>query len=211
MTPELIQIQVDSIKLEGILNISNNVKGVVIFAHGSGSSRHSKRNKFVANVLNEANIGTLLFDLLTFQEDNDFENRFNIDLLSFRLIAVTEWVLKEHLKNNFKIGYFGASTGAAAAIQAASALGNKISVIVSRGGRPDLAKDFIEKVKAPILLIVGGNDDVVLELNKEVFNLIKQEKELKIIKGANHLFEEAGALEEVAELAKNWFEKYFLV
>ena len=198
-----VKIEIDSIALKGILNLPKNAKSVVIFAHGSGSSRFSPRNNFVARILQKAGLGTLLFDLLTEEEDSVYETRFNIGLLAERLVAATKWFMKEH--KTFKIGYFGASTGAAAALQAAAEI--RINAIVSRGGRPDLAKN-LDKVKAPTLLIVGGYDDVVIELNKKAHEKIKAKKKLVIVPEATHLFEEPGKLEEVSRLAKEWLVKY---
>ena len=198
-----VKIEIDSIALKGILNLPKNAKSVVIFAHGSGSSRFSPRNNFVARILQKAGLGTLLFDLLTEEEDSVYETRFNIGLLAERLVAATKWFMEEH--KTFKIGYFGASTGAAAALQAAAEI--RINAIVSRGGRPDLAKN-LDKVKAPTLLIVGGYDDVVIELNKKAHEKIKAKKKLVIVPEATHLFEEPGKLEEVSRLAKEWFVKY---
>ncbi|MEM3561194.1 MAG: alpha/beta family hydrolase [Nitrososphaerota archaeon] len=204
---EEVKIQIDSINLDGILGIPENTKGIVIFAHGSGSSRFSPRNNFVARELRKAGLATLLFDLLTEEEDLIYENRFNIDLLANRLIAVTEWVKSNNETRNLKIGYFGASTGAAAALQASTKI-EDIKAIVSRGGRPDLVLDHLPKVKAATLLIVGELDEYVIELNKIAYEKLKVEKELKIILGASHLFEEPGKLEEVSQLAKEWFLKY---
>ena len=198
-----VKIEIDSIALKGILNLPKNAKSVVIFAHGSGSSRFSPRNNFVARILQKAGLGTLLFDLLTEEEDSVYKTRFNIGLLAERLVAATKWFMEEH--KTFKIGYFGASTGAAAALQAAAEI--RINAIVSRGGRPDLAKN-LDKVKAPTLLIVGGYDDVVIELNKKAHEKIKAKKKLVIVPEATHLFEEPGKLEEVSRLAKEWFVKY---
>lgn len=198
-----VKIEIDSIELDGILNLPKKSKGVVIFAHGSGSSRFSPRNNFVAGVLQKAGLGTLLFDLLTEEEDAIYENRFNIDLIAKRLVAATKWFVREH--KNFKIGYFGASTGAAAALQSSAEI--RADAIVSRGGRPDLAKN-LDKVKAPTLLVVGGYDDVVIELNKKAYEKIKAEKNLVIVPEATHLFEEPGKLEEVARLAKEWFVRH---
>ena len=198
-----VKIEIDSISLKGILDLPKNAKSVVIFAHGSGSSRFSPRNNFVARILQKAGLGTLLFDLLTEEEDSVYETRFNIGLLAERLVAATKWFMKEH--KTFKIGYFGASTGAAAALQAAAEI--RINAIVSRGGRPDLAKN-LDKVKAPTLLIVGGYDDVVIELNKKAHEKIKAKKKLVIVPEATHLFEEPGKLEEVSRLAKEWLVKY---
>ena len=198
-----VKIEIDSISLKGILDLPKNAKSVVIFAHGSGSSRFSPRNNFVARILQKAGLGTLLFDLLTEEEDSVYKTRFNIGLLAERLVAATKWFMEEH--KTFKIGYFGASTGAAAALQAAAEI--RINAIVSRGGRPDLAKN-LDKVKAPTLLIVGGYDDVVIELNKKAHEKIKAKKKLVIVPEATHLFEEPGKLEEVSRLAKEWFVKY---
>ncbi|HEY5576010.1 MAG TPA: dienelactone hydrolase family protein, partial [Clostridiaceae bacterium] len=184
-------------------------EGIVLFAHGSGSSRHSPRNNYVASVLREHGLATLLLDLLTPEEDLDYEMRFNIDLLAKRLLAATEWLNQHEETRGLKIGYFGASTGAAAAIQTASAMGNKISAVVSRGGRPDLALPYLDSIKAPTLLIVGGHDDVVIGLNEKAYREITAVKQLEIVPGATHLFEEPGTLETVAEMAAGWFVKHF--
>ncbi|MFQ5834876.1 MAG: dienelactone hydrolase family protein [bacterium] len=202
---EFIYIPADSVMLEGVLSIPQGAQGIVIFAHGSGSSRLSPRNNFVAQVLRNAGLGTLLFDLLTKEEDAIYENRFNIALLAQRLKAATQWLTTQKQAKNISIGYFGASTGVAAALEAAADLGVSIGAVVSRGGRPDLAEQALARVQAPTLLVVGGNDDVVLQLNREALRFIKAKKELCIIPGATHLFEEPGALEEVARLASNWF------
>lgn len=202
-----IRIPADSVTLEGLLNAPEKAPGVVIFAHGSGSSRLSPRNNFVAQVLRDAGLGTLLFDLLTEKEDFSSEARFNITLLTQRLKTSTQWFRRQTKHEKFKLGYFGSSTGAAAALQA-SVLGPPVYAIVSRGGRPDLAGDSLMKVQAPTLLIVGGEDKAVIKLNQEAFQKIKAEKDLKIIPGATHLFEEPGALDEVARLAAAWFKKY---
>ena len=211
LNKQLLHIPTNGAMLEGILTIPKADHNIVIFAHGSGSSRHSKRNNFVAEVLNKSLIGTLLFDLLTPEEDLSYENRFDIELLTKRLKSATEWLI-EYLKpkKDIKVGYFGASTGAAAAIEAACVLGTSISVIVSRGGRVDLAKDVLAYIKAPTLLIIGEYDDVVLDWNKEAYELINGKKKLSVIPKATHLFEEPGALEEVAKLACDWF-KLFLI
>ena len=200
-----VKIPVDSVYLEGILNIPKKSIGIVIFAHGSGSGRLSPRNNYVAEILREAELGTLLFDLLTEGEDQIYQNRFDIDLLAERLKLVTEWVADSV---NLKIGYFGASTGSAAAIKAAVEVNGTISAFVSRGGRVDLAAAEISNLKVPALLIVGGNDPEVLELNETAFDKIEADKKLEIISGASHLFEEKGSLEEAARLAKEWFLKY---
>ena len=203
MKEKPIKISMGKVEVEGILSLSKNSKGIVIFAHGSGSSRLSPRNNYVARVLQKSGLGTLLFDLLTEKEDEVYETRFNIKLLAERLVAATKWFVKEH--KNIKIGYFGASTGAAAALEAAVEM--DVDAVVSRGGRPDMAKG-LERVKAPTLLIVGGYDDVVIELNRKAYKELKAEKKLEIVPEATHLFEEPGKLEEVARLAKEWFVKY---
>jgi dienelactone hydrolase len=205
---EMVLIPINSISLEGNLFIPQKVKGIVIFAHGSGSSRLSPRNAFVAKEIQKAGLGTLLFDLLTKEEDQIYENRFDIPLLAERLKAVTNWLLDQAQAKNCKLGYFGASTGAAAALIAAADLGKEIKAVVSRGGRPDLALDILPKVIAPTLLIVGGYDDVVIELNQRAFEQLKTIKKLEIVPGATHLFEEPGTLEQVADLAAKWFKKY---
>ncbi len=194
------------VKLSGELHVPKNANGIVLFAHGSGSSRFSPRNTYVARVLQQQNIGTLLFDLLTPEEDQDYAARFDISLLARRLIAATNWVKKE----NLQLGYFGASTGAAAALLAAATEDNEISAIVSRGGRPDLAGEMaLSRVKSPTLLIVGSLDDVVIELNREAYALMNCEKHLILISGATHLFEEPGTLEQAAKNAAGWFAKHF--
>jgi len=205
-----VHIPSDSVFLDGDLSIPRRARAVVIFAHGSGSSRLSPRNKFVAEVLHDSGLATLLFDLLTEEEDSVYENRFNIALLTDRLKLATRWFKDQPQTKEFGVGYFGASTGAAAALWAAADIGPEIGAVVSRGGRPDLAKKYLEHVKSPTLLIVGGYDDVVIKLNEQAYKLIKAEKELKIIPGASHLFEEPGKLEEVARLAAGWFREHFL-
>ena len=183
--------------------------GLVLFAHGSGSSRHSPRNNYVARVLHDKGIGTLLLDLLTVAEDLDYQTRFDIALLTHRLLVSTRWVKLHESTRRLPIGYFGASTGAAAALQAAAALGEDIRAVVSRGGRPDLAGSHdLAKVSAPTLLLVGGRDEEVLELNREAYARLPCTKELSIIPGATHLFEEAGTLEEVTRQASEWFGLY---
>jgi dienelactone hydrolase len=204
----LVHVPVGSVTLEGDLAIPGGATAIVIFAHGSGSSRHSRRNKYVAEVLVEAGIATLLFDLLTRKEDEVYETRFDIGLLTRRLKVVSEWVLKQPQSADLRTGFFGSSTGAAAALWAAADLGLTIGAVVSRGGRPDLAEEYLGHVLSPTLLIVGGRDDVVVELNRHAYKLIKAEKELKIVPGATHLFEEPGALEEVARLAADWFRRH---
>lgn len=207
---QLVHIPADSVILEGVLDVPHDAQALIIFAHGSGSSRHSKRNKYVAQVLRESGLGTLLFDLLTRDEDVIYENRFDIPMLANRLTAATRWIKKQQQTKDLKIGYFGASTGAAAALIAASEPGSEVGAIVSRGGRPDLAEQTLKHVKAPTLLLVGGNDYIVIQLNQQAYNVIKAEKELRIIPGASHLFEEPGALEEVARLAAEWFRQHLL-
>ena len=195
--------------LEGLLVLPHGAHGIVLFAHGSGSSRFSPRNNYVAKVLNDAGIATLLIDLLTREEDLDYDLRFDIMLLAERLQEATGWLQQDERTKGLKIGYFGASTGAAAALKAAARLGKTIQAVVSRGGRPDLASNFeLGKVSSPTLLIVGGNDDVVIDLNRRAFASLACEKEMKIIPGATHLFEEPGKLEQVAIDARNWFTRY---
>ncbi len=194
--------------LKGILALPRSAMGIVLFAHGSGSSRFSPRNNFVARVLQEGGIATLLMDLLAEEEAQDRTRVFDIDLLTERLLEATTWVRRQRELRGLPIGYFGASTGAAAALKAAGKEGGRIVAVVSRGGRPDLAADVLPKVKTPTLLIVGGDDEPVVELNREAYNLLPGEKELMIVPGATHLFEEPGALEEVAQLARNWFQRH---
>ena len=204
-----VKIPAGPIELSGELVLPSFVPGVVLFAHGSGSSRFSPRNTFVANVLQQQGIGTLLFDLLTRAEDQDYAMRFDIDLLTRRLLAATAWLQANPETKALRIGYFGASTGAAAALQAAAEMGNEIAAVVSRGGRPDLAGEVaLSQVIAPTLLIVGSEDYGVIELNEQAFALMKCEKELMLVPGATHLFEEPGALEQAAQLAAKWFLKY---
>jgi putative phosphoribosyl transferase len=202
-----VKIDVGKVILEGELVIPVNAAGIVIFSHGSGSSRFSSRNKSVAEFLQHNRIGTLLFDLLTPAEDRQYENRFDIELLTKRLINTTQWLEKFPHAGECRIGYFGASTGAASALKAAAYLPN-IGAVVSRGGRPDLAGESLPKVGAPTLLIVGSLDYDVLQLNRKAYDQLACEKELVIVDGATHLFEESGTLEQVAELAMHWFEKH---
>lgn len=205
---ESILINLPDANLEGELAWPVNRRGLVIFAHGSGSSRLSPRNLMVAQVLHSKGIGTLLFDLLTQEEDRYVESRFDINLLSERLIQATGWLERQAEPNSFDLGYFGASTGAAAAIKAAVKLDLKIKAVVSRGGRPDLAGEALPRLTTPIRLIVGGNDEIVIGLNETALQQIPGPKELSIIPGATHLFEEPGTLEEAANLALEWFERY---
>lgn len=200
-----VVIPSDSVRLEGDLSIPEGAPGIVLFAHGSGSSRLSPRNQFVAEMLQNAGIGTLLFDLLTEEEAEDRENVFDIDFLAHRLADATRWLRAKH--GGEALGYFGASTGAAAALIAA-ALDPAICAVVSRGGRPDLALRHLGKVEAPTLLIVGGDDYGVIELNEKAYRVLRCEKSLKIVPGATHLFEEPGTLEQVAQLASEWFLRH---
>ena len=202
-----VSIPVSKVTVQGELIIPLKAKAIIIFSHGSGSSRFSKRNQMVAKYLHEKNFGTLLFDLLTEQEDQHYHNRFNIDLLTKRLTVATEWLEKLPAAQDCSIGYFGASTGAASALKAAAAL-PQINAVVSRGGRPDLAMDVLKNVEAPTLLIVGSLDYDVLQLNKEAYIQLECEKKLEVVEGATHLFEESGKMEIVSELATHWFEKY---
>ena len=199
-----INLELSDVSLLANLNQPAEAEALVIFAHGSGSSRLSPRNRFVADVLNERKISTLLVDLLTPSEDEVYETRFNIELLTDRLVRVTEKALEQITFDNLPIGFFGASTGAAAALDAAAFLGSTIKAVVSRGGRPDLAKN-LKKVQAPTLLIVGSNDTQVINLNEQAFTQLSGEKRIEIIEGATHLFEEPGTLNEVAHLASDWF------
>lgn len=202
---EEVQVVAGAAIVAGHLRIPERPVGIVVFAHGSGSSRHSPRNRYVADVLNEAGLATLMFDLLTGEEERERANVFDIGLLAQRLIDVTEWLTGQPDIAPLPVGYFGASTGAAAALAAAADPGIKVAAVVSRGGRPDLAGDKLQDVRAPTLLLVGGRDDVVLELNRQAQNRIPAECELSVIPGATHLFEEPGALERVAHEARNWF------
>ena len=212
-----IQIPVGSVSLSGDLTVPDRTQGAVLFAHGSGSSRHSPRNRYVAKILQEADLGTLLFDLLTEPEESIDEQtrhlRFDIGLLADRLVGATDWLLKgfdvSYGDDIPSIGYFGASTGAAAALVAAARRADTVRAVVSRGGRPDLAGEYLDQVRAPTLLLVGGNDEPVIGLNQEAYDKLKllkeDEKRLTIIPGATHLFEEPGKLEQVAQLASDWF------
>ena len=204
-----ISITDDTARLEGELIIPPGAQGIVVFAHGSGSSRFSPRNNYVAKVVRDRGLGTLLFDLLTRQEDQNYTTRFEISLLTQRLLAATAWLGAETKTSKLKIGYFGASTGAAAALQAAAKFGRKIAAVVSRGGRPDLAGvSALEKVMSPTLLLVGGSDYGVIELNQQAYSRLQCEKQLVLIPEATHLFEEPGTLEQVANQAADWFAHY---
>ena len=204
-----VQIQAGREILFGNLNIRNNATGLVLFVHGSGSSRNSPRNRFVAHTLNLAGLATLLFDLLTAEEEaidmHTREHRFNIGLLSERLVHATRWAREQEETRDLRIGYFGSSTGGGAALVAATEIPQLIDAVVSRGGRPDLAGDALPNVHAPTLLIVGGRDDIVIELNEMARDRMRCEVKLEIIPGATHLFEEPGALDKVAKLASDWF------
>ena len=201
-----VHIPVDGVTLEGALAVPAKATGLVLFVHGSGSSRFSPRNNFVARELRNAGLGTLLIDLLTRVEDQDYERRFDIPLLTQRVLRVTAWLRAQPETKHLALGYFGASTGAAAALQAAADPANKVSTVVSRGGRPDLAgAKALGQVRCPALLIVGGHDDVVIELNQQAHARLVCPKELVIVPGATHLFEEPGTLEQVATLAADWF------
>ena len=205
---EDVSISIAGIELTGNLSLPQNTRGMVVFAHGSGSSRHSPRNQFVARALQETGLGTLLFDLLTEEEEKDNAKKFEISLLTDRLVGVTQWLQNNPQTANLNIGYFGASTGAAAALEAAAVLGVSINAVVSRGGRPDLAAHALPLIKAPTLLLVGGFDYEIITLNEQAFSLLTCEKELKIVEDATHLFDEPGKLEEVAVHADNWFHEH---
>jgi dienelactone hydrolase len=207
-----VRIELDGVTLEGELTIPATAGGIVLFAHGSGSSRHSPRNQFVARAIQDAGMGTLLFDLLTRAEETADEEdghlRFNIELLATRLIAATRWLANRADVQHLGVGYFGSSTGGAAALVAAAELGTAIDAVVSRGGRPDLAGAALPRVTAPTLLIVGGRDELVLELNQEASEQLRCVKELVIVPRATHLFEEPGALKRVATVAAAWFRQH---
>jgi putative phosphoribosyl transferase len=204
-----IYIQAGKAALGGNLSIPEGAAALVLFAHGSGSSRHSPRNQFVAGTLNKAGLATLLFDLLTPDEEEidarTAELRFNISLLAERLVHATRWARQEKQTRDLRIGYFGSSTGGGAALVAAAEDPQDVGAVVSRGGRPDLAGDALPEVQTPTLLIVGGNDDIVIELNEQARDQMRCEVKLEIVPGATHLFEEPGALEQVADLASHWF------
>ena len=213
-SPEKNEVTIPSggAAVKGNLEVPEGAKGIVVFAHGSGSSRFSSRNIYVAGLMNKKGIATLLIDLLTAEEESVDEYtgqyRFDVEMLAERLVDSTQWLKKNPATKNLAIGYFGASTGAAAALIAAAKLPDEIKAVVSRGGRPDLAGKHLSKVKAPTLLIVGGDDTEVIELNKQALKLILVEKKLEVVPGATHLFEEPGKLLEAAKLAIDWFEKH---
>ncbi|RKS90373.1 dienelactone hydrolase [Flavobacterium limicola] len=203
-----LDIPLSSVTLKGDLVIPENATGIVVFSHGSGSSRFSSRNRMVAELVQKQNIATFLFDLLTEEEDRVYESRFNIDLLANRLIETTQWLMENEDTKRLTIGYFGASTGAASALRAAAHFKEVIKAVVSRGGRPDLAITELPQVTAPTLLIVGGLDVPVITMNKMAYDQLESTKDMKIVEGATHLFEEPGKLLEVADLAIDWYKKY---
>ena len=207
-----VRVSAGPVTLDGNLGIPDETRGIVLFAHGSGSGRHSPRNRHVAQALREAGLATLLIDLLTPEEEEvDLQTRhlrFDVGLLAERLVGVTDWLAQDPRTQNLCVGYFGASTGAGAALVAAAERSGVVGAVVSRGGRPDLAGEALPRVAAPTLLIVGGNDVPVIGMNREALERLRAEKELKIVPGATHLFEEPGKLEEVAQLAAGWFTRH---
>ena len=208
-TPFQVVLEIDNHALPGELSLGPHDQGIVVFAHGSGSSRHSPRNRFVASKVQEGEFGTLLFDLLTPDEDAHPQNRFNIELLTTRLLGAIEWLRNDEVRQHLPVGIFGASTGAASMLRAAALSGGDISAVVSRGGRPDLAEGYLERVRCPTLFIVGGEDSAVLECNRAALaRLGSSERHLEVIPGATHLFPEEGALERVAAVATEWFQRH---
>lgn len=207
-TEREVAIPAGGVSLPGTLEMHPGAKGIVLFAHGSGSSRNSPRNAFVASMLREAGLGTLRFDLLTESEDLVSGSRFEIGRIAGRLVEATRWLSAEPEAKGRSLGYFGASTGAAAAIRAAVSPGLRIHAVVSRGGRPDLAGDALDRISAPTLLVVGGRDEFVLRLNREAYRRLACPKRLEIVPGATHLFEEPGTLETVGRLAADWFVRH---
>ncbi|MDO9554486.1 dienelactone hydrolase family protein [Rhodonellum sp.] len=207
---ETLNLRIDQVQLSGEMILPEKASSLVLFSHGSGSSRFSPRNNFVAKELHNVQIGSFLFDLLTEEEDEMYSNRFNIEMLTSRLVQVTEMIAADTRFSDLKMGYFGASTGAASALKAAAKLPDLIHAVVSRGGRPDLATPEISEVKAPTLLIVGGLDLEVIQLNKTAYEFMTCTKKLKIVEGATHLFEEPGTLEQVATYAAVWFKTYLV-
>jgi dienelactone hydrolase len=209
-----VRVKAVGVELEGSLAVPDGAQGMVLFAHGSGSSRHSPRNQYVARALRQAGLGTLLMDLLTADEETTDQYtrhlRFDIELLAMRLLGATDWLRQQPLTHDLAIGYFGASTGAGAALLAAAERSDQVRAVVSRGGRPDLAGPALIRVHAPTLLIVGGADTPVIDLNERAMELLEVEKELRVVPGATHLFEEPGALEEVARLAADWFVRHLV-
>jgi putative phosphoribosyl transferase len=214
MAEQAVHVPAGEVSLDGDLGLPDGARGIVLFAHGSGSSRLSPRNRHVARLLNEAGLATLLVDLLTPEEEafdaRTARLRFDIDLLAERLVEVTDWLGDRAETRGLRLGYFGASTGAAAALVAAAARPQVVHALVSRGGRPDLAGPALPLVRAPTLLIVGGEDVAVIELNRRALAQLRTEADLAIVPGATHLFEEPGALDEVARLARQWFERYLI-
>jgi len=200
-----VDIELDDVTLDGILEVPNEASGIVVFAHGSGSSRHSPRNNYVAEVIRRRGLGTLLFDLLTEAEDRVRANRFDIPLLTDRLVGAVDWLRTREADRDLSVGLFGSSTGAAAALRAAAQMGDGIGAVVSRGGRVDMAGEAFDAVEAPTLLIVGGADTQVLELNHEADAQLACKTKLHVVEGAGHLFESEGELEEVADVAADWF------
>jgi len=209
---QIVQVDVGNVTLEGALQIPDGATGLVLFVHGSGSSRHSPRNQSVAQMLRTGGLATLLFDLLTAEEEQiDLRTRrlrFDIQLLAQRVVGATDWLQHQLQTHQLALGYFGASTGAAAALMAAAARSAAVGAVVSRGGRPDLAQPVLDRVQAPTLLIVGGNDQPVIGMNERALAQLQTEKKLDIVPGATHLFEEPGALDEVARLARRWFQDH---
>lgn len=203
---EVVSIPAGDVALEGSLAVPEGATAVVVFAHGSGSSRHSPRNAAVASSLQERGLGTLLFDLLTEEEDRDRTNRFDVSLLTRRLVAATEWLAAREETAGLAVGYFGSSTGAAAALRAAAIPGLDVRAVVSRGGRVDMASGVLGRVSVPVLLVVGGEDRQVLKLNREAADRLDCAQELHVVEGAGHLFEEPGALGDVADAAGEWFD-----
>ena len=212
VSERLVRIPTDGVILEGNLHLPESAQGVVLFAHGSGSSRHSPRNRFIARALHDVGLGTLLIDLLTAREEEAERHtrhlRFDIEMLARRLVDATSWLRHESATADLHVGYFGASTGGGAALVAAAQLPDDVSAVVSRGGRPDLAGAALPNVKAPTLLIVGGEDEPVIGMNEEALKKMVCPKQLVIVPGATHLFEEPGTLDEVARLAASWFTRH---
>ena len=203
-----LDIPLSLVTLKGNLVIPENATGIVVFSHGSGSSRFSSRNRMVAELIQKQNIATFMFDLLTEEEDRIYESRFNIDLIANRLIETTQWLMENEDTKSLAIGYFGASTGAASALRAAAYFKETIKAVVSRGGRPDLTITELPQVTAPTLLIVGSLDTPVITMNKMAYDKLESIKDMKIVEGATHLFEEPGKLLKVADLAIDWYKKY---
>jgi putative phosphoribosyl transferase len=208
ITEQMVQVHSGRRWLPGVLRVPHGAQGVVLFAHGSGSGRHSPRNQFVANALNVGGLATLLLDLLDEEEADDRRKVFDIELLAHRLQGAADWLTQQPETHGMRLGYFGASTGAAAALTAAARQPDRVDAVVSRGGRPDLAFDVLPAVMAPTLLIVGSADETVLELNEQALRRLRCPKQLVVVPGATHLFPEPGALEEVAQLAHDWFVQH---